>query len=68
MKINKETMPVGTRALIKLASYSSLIHEVTVEEWTESGKYVKLKYPSGNSTWEEYVVRFGELVEILPNS
>lgn len=66
MKFNKENAPVGTKCLIKEATYRASIEEVTIVEWSESGKYVKLKYPSGSETWNQYIVNDGEIVEILP--
>ncbi|HNC58891.1 MAG TPA: hypothetical protein PLP33_25930 [Leptospiraceae bacterium] len=67
MRFNRNIAPVGTRALVKLNSYSSDVVEILVLEWSESGKFVKLKYYSGVESWESGILEHGSLVEILPS-
>ncbi len=66
MKFNKENAPVGTRCLIKENTYRASLTEIVVIEWSESEKYVKLKYPSGSESWKEDVLDDYQIKEILP--
>jgi hypothetical protein len=67
MKITPEAAPVGSRLLVKRRGGSfEDPFEVTVLEWSPSGRAVKWRYDHGGEHWSEDAVRYGVLVEKLP--
>lgn len=56
---------VGKRVLVRVGfgRYTGEVNEVVVVEVSPSGKYVKLRFPSGYEAWKE--VNRCVLVEVL---
>lgn len=70
IKLTPTTAPVGTRCLITHMTGSEHAAEVTVLEWSPSGKRANLHYatqPPGCSSWmSAHEVEWTEVLEVLP--
>ena len=62
MKLNTEHHPVGTRALVSHIG-SDTAFEITVREWSPSGKYVLIELITGDKQWREPEIGVIEILE-----
>jgi hypothetical protein len=51
--LNPQSQKIGERWLIQQKGYRYPIQEVTILEWAESGKHVKLKFMRGHIDWND---------------
>jgi hypothetical protein len=51
--LNPQNQKIGERWLIQQRGYRYPIQEVTILEWSESGKHVKLKFMRGHVDWDD---------------